>query len=66
MTALLLPDIADGVTKKYANMGGPMSRTRTAQISSSGRVTLRSATSICGSPESPSAAMLSTEHTTIG
>lgn len=35
MTALLLPDIADGVTRKYANMGGPMSRTRTAQISSS-------------------------------
>ena len=35
MTALQLPDIMDGVTRKYANSGGPMSRTRNEHIKSS-------------------------------
>jgi len=35
MNALLLPDIADGVLRRYANSGGPMSRTRKEHINSS-------------------------------
>ena len=35
MSSPLLPDIMDGVTRRYANSGGPMSRTRKERIRSS-------------------------------
>ena len=35
MTTNLLPDIIDGVVRRYANSGGPMSRTRNEHIKSS-------------------------------